>query len=61
VTEAERLIVLRRADLTTQIANALEVSGLTPEELENKALTSPESMTFEECRLRGNGYHIWDS
>ncbi|OBT80499.1 hypothetical protein VF21_00857 [Pseudogymnoascus sp. 05NY08] len=60
VTEAERLVVLRQADLNTQIANALEVSGLAPEELENKALTSPESMTFEECRLMRNGYHIWD-
>lgn len=60
ITEAERLIVLRQADLTTQIANALEVSGLTPEELENKALTSPELMTSEECLLMGNGYHIWD-
>ncbi|OBT81186.1 hypothetical protein VE02_10128 [Pseudogymnoascus sp. 03VT05] len=60
ITEAERLVIFRQPDLTTQVANSLKVSGLTPEELQNKALTSPESMTSEECRLILNGYHIWN-
>lgn len=59
VTEAERLVILRQPDATTQAANCLEVSGLTPEELQDKALTSPHSMTHEECRLILDSYHIW--
>lgn len=59
ITEAERLVILRQPDLTTQVANSLKVSGLTPEELQNKALTSPETMTYEECNLILNSYHIW--
>ncbi|KFX91927.1 hypothetical protein O988_07507 [Pseudogymnoascus sp. VKM F-3808] len=59
ITEAERLVILRQPDLITQVANSLKVSGLTPEELQNKALTSPELMTYEECRLIQNNYHIW--
>jgi len=60
LTAEERRSVLRQADPAAQVANVFKVSGLTPEELQNKALTSPESMTFEECRLIRNGYHIWD-
>lgn len=59
VTEAERLVILRQPDATTQAANSLKVSGLTLEELQNKALTSPESMTPKECRLILDRYHIW--
>jgi hypothetical protein len=59
ITEAERLVILRQPDLATQVANSLKVSGLTLEELQNKALTSPESMTSEECRLVLDRYHIW--
>ncbi|KFZ11325.1 hypothetical protein V502_07604 [Pseudogymnoascus sp. VKM F-4520 (FW-2644)] len=59
VTEAERLVILRQPDATTQAANCLEVSGLTPEELQDKALSSPDSMTHEECRLILSSYHIW--
>lgn len=59
VTEAERLIVFRQPDLTTQVANSLKVSGLTPEELKDKALTNPESMTSKECNLLIHRFNIW--
>jgi hypothetical protein len=60
ITAEERRTVLRLADPATQIANALKISGMTPEELENNFLTSPESMTYEQCCLIQHGYHIWD-
>jgi hypothetical protein len=60
ITAEERHIILRLADPATQVANTLKLSGMTPEELENKFLTSPESTTYEQCRLIQHGYHIWD-
>jgi hypothetical protein len=60
ITAEERRTIFRLADPATQVANALKVSGMTPEELENKFLTNPESTTYEQCRLIQDGYHIWD-
>ncbi|CAG8984152.1 hypothetical protein HYALB_00008153 [Hymenoscyphus albidus] len=59
VTDDERRTILRMVDRDTQVANALKISGLTPEELEKKLLTQPESLTEQECNLIQNGYHIW--
>ncbi|OBT97635.1 hypothetical protein VE01_04541 [Pseudogymnoascus verrucosus] len=60
VTEAEKVIILRLADVATQAASVFKVSGLTPGELQSKALTTPESLTEEECHLISNRYHIWN-
>jgi hypothetical protein len=40
--------------------NACKISGMTPEELENKALTDPEAAAEAECHLIQNRDHIWD-
>ncbi|CAG8959762.1 hypothetical protein HYFRA_00001669 [Hymenoscyphus fraxineus] len=59
VTDDERRTILRMVDRDTQVSNALKISGLTPEELEEKLLTQPSAMTEQECNLIQNGYHIW--
>jgi hypothetical protein len=41
LTAEERHSVLRQAGPAAQVANVFKVSGLTPEELQNRALTSP--------------------
>jgi hypothetical protein len=51
ITEEERLCILGYVDLDTQVTNAFKVSGLTPEQLENKALTNPETLTEAEFHL----------
>jgi hypothetical protein len=61
LTTLEKQTLLQKADPTTQATNALKITGLTPEELENKALTSSEAMTYDEARLVQDGYHIWDT
>lgn len=58
LTEEEKLLVLEKADRATQIANAFQVSGLTPEELEEKALTQPVTLSYAECRFIKKGYYI---
>jgi hypothetical protein len=40
LTEVEKRTLIRKADTAIQATNALKITGLTPEELENKALTS---------------------
>ena len=59
ITAEERLTILRRVDPATQVANALKVSGMTPEQLEEKARTHSDTLTEAECRLLTDGYHIW--
>ena len=59
ITAEERLTILRRVDPATQVANALKVSGMTPEQLEEKARTQPDTLKEAECRLLTYGYHIW--
>lgn len=61
ITDAERRIILRIADPETQLANSLSISGLTPEELEDKLFIRPESVTERECLLIQHGYHIWNN
>jgi hypothetical protein len=65
LTTLEKRTLLRKADPATQATNAatnaLKITGLTPEELDNKALTSGESMTYDEARLVQDGCHIWDT
>jgi hypothetical protein len=56
ITEEERRCILGYVDRDTQVANAFKISGLMPEQLENKALTNPETLT--ECHLLQRGYHI---
>ena len=43
-----------------QVANDFKISGLTPEQLENKTLTNLETLTEAEYHLLQRGYHIWD-
>lgn len=57
-SEEEKLSALRLADPVTQAANALEVTGLTLEELQTKALTDSKSMTLAECQLIKDSYRI---
>jgi hypothetical protein len=45
ITEEERRRILGYVDRDTPVTNAFKVSGLTPEQLEIKALTSPETLT----------------
>jgi hypothetical protein len=61
LTVQEKRTLFRKADPATQATNALKITGLTPEELENKALTSSESMTYDEACLVQDGCHIWDT
>ena len=60
VTEVEKRRILGCVDRDTQVASAFKVSGLTPEQLENKALTNPETLTKAQCHLLQRGYHICD-
>ena len=59
ITAEERLTILRRVDPATQVANTLKVSGMTPEQLEEKARTQSDTLTEAECCLLTHGYHIW--
>jgi hypothetical protein len=59
ITDEERRTILRLVDPATQVLNALKVSGTTPDQLEEKARTQPDSLTEAECRLLTHRYHIW--
>lgn len=60
ITQDHRRRILGYIDAETQVANAFKVSGLTPEQLEDKALNDPEALTKAEYDLIVRGYHIWD-
>lgn len=55
ITEEERRRILRCVDWDTHVANAFKVSGLTPKQLENKALPSGGTVTEAECQLLQGG------
>ena len=61
LTAEERCAVLRKADPATQVTNTLKVSVAGAKDIEEKALTRPESMTYNKCQLIQDGYRIWNS
>ncbi|TGO33455.1 hypothetical protein BHYA_0245g00080 [Botrytis hyacinthi] len=60
ITDEERRIILGLVDSATQLSNCLRISGMTPDDLERKALAEPAFLTQDECRLIQYGYHDWD-
>lgn len=58
ITLEEKRAILGLVDPTTQLTNSLAVSGMTPDQLEEKARTQPETLTEKECYLIDEGYHV---
>lgn len=58
LTPSEKLTALGLPDPETQETTTRQVTGLSVEQLQNKALTTPESLTLSECTFIQSGYRI---
>lgn len=63
LTDSERRRILLRPIAAIEAANVAEVTNgaLTAEQLITKAANQPESLTFRECGLLNNSFHVFDS